>query len=158
MFFRAADYFSLVERVAARGVDLPILPGIMPILNLNAISRQGELIGTEAVTASEALALVRSLDFQDPAAAATAIRVLLIATVALAAGAGHHSRLCCTPGRVATCSTWPAASAVRLYSHSRQASSHRRARGVGMGVSAFKQSGARVGRKVLLYQRFAGRP
>ncbi|GAA4108374.1 methylenetetrahydrofolate reductase [NAD(P)H] [Nocardioides fonticola] len=47
MFFRADDYFSLVDRVAARGVDLPILPGIMPILNLNAIRRQGELIGTE---------------------------------------------------------------------------------------------------------------
>jgi len=47
MFFRASDYFGLVERVRSRGVDLPILPGIMPILNLNAIRRQGELIGTE---------------------------------------------------------------------------------------------------------------
>ena len=47
MFFRAADYFALVERVRARGVDIAILPGIMPILNLNAIRRQGELIGTE---------------------------------------------------------------------------------------------------------------
>ena len=47
MFFRAADYFALVERVRARGVDMPILPGIMPILNLNAIQRQGELVGTE---------------------------------------------------------------------------------------------------------------
>ncbi|CAN5491079.1 methylenetetrahydrofolate reductase [NAD(P)H] [soil metagenome] len=47
MFFRASDYVSLVERVRARGVDLPILPGIMPILNLNAIQRQGELVGTE---------------------------------------------------------------------------------------------------------------
>jgi methylenetetrahydrofolate reductase (NADPH) len=47
MFFRAADYFALVDRVRARGVDMPILPGIMPILNLNAIRRQGELIGTE---------------------------------------------------------------------------------------------------------------
>jgi methylenetetrahydrofolate reductase (NADPH) len=46
MFFRASDYFGLVERVRARGVDLPILPGIMPILNLSAIQRQGELIGT----------------------------------------------------------------------------------------------------------------
>jgi methylenetetrahydrofolate reductase (NADPH) len=46
MFFRAEDYFGLVERVRARGVDLPILPGIMPILNLAAIRRQGELIGT----------------------------------------------------------------------------------------------------------------
>jgi methylenetetrahydrofolate reductase (NADPH) len=47
MFFRASDYFALVERVRARGVDLPILPGIMPILNLNAIRRQGELIGAD---------------------------------------------------------------------------------------------------------------
>jgi methylenetetrahydrofolate reductase (NADPH) len=46
MFFRPEDYFGLVERVRARGVDIPILPGIMPILNLNAIRRQGELIGT----------------------------------------------------------------------------------------------------------------
>jgi methylenetetrahydrofolate reductase (NADPH) len=47
MFFRAEDYFDLVERVRSRGVDIPILPGIMPILNLNAIRRQGELIGTD---------------------------------------------------------------------------------------------------------------
>lgn len=46
MFFDAADYFALVERVRARGVDIPILPGIMPILNLAAIAKQGELIGT----------------------------------------------------------------------------------------------------------------
>lgn len=46
MFFRAADYFGLVERVRDRGVDMPILPGIMPILNLNAIRRQGDLVGT----------------------------------------------------------------------------------------------------------------
>jgi methylenetetrahydrofolate reductase (NADPH) len=47
MFFRASDYFGLVERVRARGVEIPILPGIMPILNLNAIRRQSELIGTD---------------------------------------------------------------------------------------------------------------
>ncbi|GAA4366555.1 methylenetetrahydrofolate reductase [NAD(P)H] [Nocardioides caricicola] len=47
MFFRSADYFALVDRVRARGVDMPILPGIMPILNLANIRRQGELIGTD---------------------------------------------------------------------------------------------------------------
>ena len=47
MFFRASDYFALVERVRARGVDMAILPGIMPILNLANIRRQGELIGTD---------------------------------------------------------------------------------------------------------------
>lgn len=46
MFFRAADYFDLVARVRERGVDIPILPGIMPILNVAALKRQGELIGT----------------------------------------------------------------------------------------------------------------
>jgi methylenetetrahydrofolate reductase (NADPH) len=46
MFFDARDYFALVERVRQHGVDMPILPGIMPILNLNAIAKQGELIGT----------------------------------------------------------------------------------------------------------------
>jgi methylenetetrahydrofolate reductase (NADPH) len=46
MFFDASDYFALVERVRAHGVDMPILPGIMPILNLSAIAKQGELIGT----------------------------------------------------------------------------------------------------------------
>ncbi|QIG42568.1 methylenetetrahydrofolate reductase [NAD(P)H] [Nocardioides anomalus] len=47
MFFRADDYFDLVERVRSRGVTIPILPGIMPILNLGAVRRQGELIGTD---------------------------------------------------------------------------------------------------------------
>ena len=47
MFFTAADYFDLVDRVRARDVDIPILPGIMPILNLAAISRQSELIGAD---------------------------------------------------------------------------------------------------------------
>ncbi|WP_395694721.1 methylenetetrahydrofolate reductase [NAD(P)H] [Nocardioides sp.] len=51
MFFRAEDYFALVDRVRARGVDIPILPGIMPILNLGNIRRQGELIGTEVPAA-----------------------------------------------------------------------------------------------------------
>ncbi|WP_232675798.1 methylenetetrahydrofolate reductase [NAD(P)H] [Nocardioides sp. R-C-SC26] len=45
MFFRASDYVDLVQRVRDRGVDIPILPGIMPILNVKAIQRQGELIG-----------------------------------------------------------------------------------------------------------------
>ena len=47
MFFRASDYFGLVERGRAAGVDLPILPGIMPITNLNQIKRMAELSGRE---------------------------------------------------------------------------------------------------------------
>jgi methylenetetrahydrofolate reductase (NADPH) len=45
LFFRPSDYFRLVERVAARGVDIPIIPGIMPITNLAQIRRMAELSG-----------------------------------------------------------------------------------------------------------------
>lgn len=47
MVFRATDYFALVERAAALGADLPILPGIMPILNLRQISRMAQLSGRD---------------------------------------------------------------------------------------------------------------
>ncbi len=47
MFFRAGDYFELVDRVRDRGVEIPIIPGVMPILNLGAIQRMGELIGAD---------------------------------------------------------------------------------------------------------------
>ena len=50
MFFRAADYFGLVERGRAAGVEIPILPGIMPILNLNQVKRMAELSGREVPT------------------------------------------------------------------------------------------------------------
>ena len=45
LFFRPEDYFALVARVRAHGVDLPILPGIMPITNLNSLRRMAELSG-----------------------------------------------------------------------------------------------------------------
>lgn len=47
MFFRASDYFGLRERAAAAGVDMPILPGIMPITNLGQVRRMAELSGRE---------------------------------------------------------------------------------------------------------------
>jgi methylenetetrahydrofolate reductase (NADPH) len=47
MFFRADDYFGLLDRAAAAGIDMPILPGIMPITNLRQITRMAELSGRE---------------------------------------------------------------------------------------------------------------
>ena len=67
MFFRAEDYVGLVERVRDRGVDIPILPGIMPILNLAAIQRQGELIGT-SVPADVIARIERAAEGGDAAA------------------------------------------------------------------------------------------
>lgn len=46
LFFRASDYFALVDRARALGCDIPIVPGIMPILNLGQVSRMAMLSGT----------------------------------------------------------------------------------------------------------------
>ena len=42
MVLRASDYVGLVERARAVGADLPIIPGIMPILNLRSMQRMVE--------------------------------------------------------------------------------------------------------------------
>jgi len=47
MFFRAEDYFALLDRARAAGIRMPILPGIMPITNLRQITRMCELSGRE---------------------------------------------------------------------------------------------------------------
>ncbi|HEY9564337.1 MAG TPA: methylenetetrahydrofolate reductase [NAD(P)H] [Nocardioides sp.] len=43
MVLRSSDYFALVERAKAAGVDFPIIPGVMPILNINSMRRMVEL-------------------------------------------------------------------------------------------------------------------
>jgi methylenetetrahydrofolate reductase (NADPH) len=50
LFFRPEDYFRLVDRVSALGVDIPIIPGIMPITNLAQITRMAELSGAALPT------------------------------------------------------------------------------------------------------------
>ncbi|MDR1512611.1 MAG: methylenetetrahydrofolate reductase [Propionibacteriaceae bacterium] len=45
LFFRAASYFELVERVRELGCSLPIVPGIMPITRLGQVTRFAELSG-----------------------------------------------------------------------------------------------------------------
>lgn len=44
-FFRPDSYFRLVERVAALGCDIPIIPGIMPVTNIGQIERFAALSG-----------------------------------------------------------------------------------------------------------------
>jgi methylenetetrahydrofolate reductase (NADPH) len=63
LFFRPSDYFSLVERTAALGVEIPIIPGIMPITTLAQITRMAELSG--AGLPDEIVARVSRFD--DPA-------------------------------------------------------------------------------------------
>jgi methylenetetrahydrofolate reductase (NADPH) len=47
MVLRSADYFGLVERARGAGIDFPIVPGIMPILNLSSMRKMVELSGRE---------------------------------------------------------------------------------------------------------------
>jgi methylenetetrahydrofolate reductase (NADPH) len=47
LFFRVEDYFALRDRCDAVGVDIPILPGIMPITSLPQIQRMTQLSGRE---------------------------------------------------------------------------------------------------------------
>lgn len=43
MVLRADDYFGLVQRARAVGVDMPIIPGVMPVLSLKSMRRMAEL-------------------------------------------------------------------------------------------------------------------
>jgi methylenetetrahydrofolate reductase (NADPH) len=47
MVLRADDYTGLVRRAAEAGADFPIVPGIMPILNLNSMRAMVRLSGRE---------------------------------------------------------------------------------------------------------------
>ncbi|HEX3424891.1 MAG TPA: methylenetetrahydrofolate reductase [Acidimicrobiales bacterium] len=42
-FFEIGDYLALVEQVAARGINKPIVPGIMPITSLASIPRMAQM-------------------------------------------------------------------------------------------------------------------
>ncbi|MCP3909688.1 MAG: methylenetetrahydrofolate reductase [NAD(P)H] [Actinomycetia bacterium] len=46
-FFRAQDYFSMVEDLAELGVDKPVLPGIMPVTNAGQVKRFAEMAGAQ---------------------------------------------------------------------------------------------------------------
>jgi methylenetetrahydrofolate reductase (NADPH) len=42
-FFEVGDYLALMEQVSSRGVDKPIVPGIMPVTSLASIPRMAEM-------------------------------------------------------------------------------------------------------------------
>ncbi|ASP38187.1 methylenetetrahydrofolate reductase [NAD(P)H] [Bacterioplanes sanyensis] len=46
-FFNADSYFHFVDRVQAMGVDIPIIPGIMPITNYSKLARFSDACGAE---------------------------------------------------------------------------------------------------------------
>ncbi|MGH8484106.1 MAG: methylenetetrahydrofolate reductase [NAD(P)H] [Pseudomonas sp.] len=46
-FFNADSYFYFVERVQQMGVDIPVVPGIMPITNYSKLARFSDACGAE---------------------------------------------------------------------------------------------------------------
>ncbi|MDW5417990.1 MULTISPECIES: methylenetetrahydrofolate reductase [NAD(P)H] [unclassified Iodobacter] len=46
-FFNADAYFRFVDEVNARGINIPIVPGIMPIQNFSQLARFSEMCGAE---------------------------------------------------------------------------------------------------------------
>ncbi len=46
-FFNADAYFLFVDEVTARGVSIPIVPGIMPIQNFSQLARFSDMCGAE---------------------------------------------------------------------------------------------------------------
>jgi methylenetetrahydrofolate reductase (NADPH) len=58
-FFEAEKWIALVEKLAAKGSSLPIIPGILPVTNVKQLNRMAELSGTPIPSAiSEAFAKV----------------------------------------------------------------------------------------------------
>jgi methylenetetrahydrofolate reductase (NADPH) len=47
LFFDSAVYFEFVERARAIGVDVPIIPGVMPIQDVRQIERMAALCGSD---------------------------------------------------------------------------------------------------------------
>ncbi len=54
LFFDNADYFTFLERARARGVGVPIVPGIMPITNVAQIERLATLCAARIPAALKA--------------------------------------------------------------------------------------------------------
>jgi methylenetetrahydrofolate reductase (NADPH) len=73
MVLRSSDYFGLVERARGAGIDIPIIPGIMPILNLNSMRKMVELSGREMP--DEVLSRIEPLADDPDAVRAEGIRI-----------------------------------------------------------------------------------
>ena len=73
MVLRASDYFGLVERARAVGVDFPIIPGIMPILNFGSMAKMVELSGREIP--DEVMARLEPVNDDPPAVRAEGIAI-----------------------------------------------------------------------------------
>lgn len=77
-FFNADSYFDFVDRVQARGVNIPITPGIMPITNYKQLARFSNMCGAEIPRWLEA----RLMDFGDDLASLRSFGTDFVAAMA----------------------------------------------------------------------------
>lgn len=68
MLFSAADYAALVERSRAAGIEVPIIPGVMPVISTQRLRRICELSG-QAIPVALAEKLAEAEASGDPARA-----------------------------------------------------------------------------------------
>jgi methylenetetrahydrofolate reductase (NADPH) len=73
MVLRPSDYFGLVERCRAAGIEMPIIPGIMPILAIGSMRKMVELSGR--AMPEEVLARIEPLAEDPEAVRAEGIRI-----------------------------------------------------------------------------------
>ncbi len=72
LYFDNADYFAFVERARAAGIEVPIVPGIMPILSAASIRRMTSLGG--ARIPEELQAGLSEVEHDDALTAAVGVR------------------------------------------------------------------------------------
>lgn len=73
LFFDNARYWSFVERIRAKGIDVPVVPGVMPVLNLANLRRIASLSpGTTVPPALEEA--FRAAEGDDEASLRTGVR------------------------------------------------------------------------------------
>jgi len=91
MFFDNQHYFDFVARARAVGIEVPIIPGIMPITNLARLSREGGTLFGAHVPASLLVELRRRADEPEAVAALGTAYAALQCSELLAGGApGVH--------------------------------------------------------------------
>jgi len=76
-FFNADAYFDFVDRVRAKGVEVPIVPGIMPITNHKQLARFSNMCGAEIPRWLES----RLVDFGDDRASLRAFGTDFVAAM-----------------------------------------------------------------------------
>jgi methylenetetrahydrofolate reductase (NADH) len=90
LFFDTADYFRFAERLRAAGIDVPVLPGIIPITRVGQLQRMVSLCGARIPPALERELGLRADDPQAVADFGIAYATAQSATLLAGGAPGIH--------------------------------------------------------------------